>query len=150
MAAFHLSVQYATVRAAPSRQQVRRWVAAALAALPGAIREATLTVRFVDEAEGGSLNRAFRGKDHPTNVLTFPLSDDPKAIEADIVVCQPVVEREARAQGKDTHDHTGHLVVHGALHAAGYDHEHPREAEAMEALETAILARFRIGDPYTS
>ncbi len=148
MSALHLSVQYATAQAAPSRRQVRRWVAAALAMLPGNGRDAMLTVRFVDEAEGRSLNRSFRDQDHATNVLTFPLSDDPKAIEADIVVCQPVVEREARAQGKAVHDHTGHLVIHGALHAAGYDHERPREAAAMEALEAAILARFRISDPY--
>ena len=150
MAALQLSVQYATSLAVPSRPQVRRWIVAALAALPGSSRPATLTVRFVDEPEGATLNRSFRGKDHATNVLTFPLSGDAKAIEADIVVCQPVVEREAREQGKSVHDHTGHLVVHGALHAAGYDHERERDAATMEALETAILARFRIADPYAA
>jgi probable rRNA maturation factor len=150
----HLSVQYASDAIAPARQQVRRWVAATLAMLPArksrANRQARLTIRFVDEDEGRALNRSFRGKDYATNVLTFPY-DAPSSksdIEADIVICLPVVDAEARAQRKSLSSHTAHLVVHGTLHAAGYDHEVITEAEAMEALERMVLERFRIADPY--
>ena len=148
--ALHLSVQYATTAESPSRAQVRRWVAGALAMLPDA-REATLAVRFVDADEGRELNRSYRGKDHATNVLTFPYDDAASpdaAVEADIVICMPVLEAEALAQKKPLSAHLAHLVVHGVLHAAGHDHEDPQDAETMEQLERDVLARFRIADPY--
>ena len=115
-----------------------------------------LVVRFVDRAEGRALNRDFRGRDYATNVLTFPYEQAPAshthgaalAIHADLVLCAPVVSEEARAQGKARNAHYAHLVVHGVLHALGYDHENEHDARDMEARETLILARFRISDPY--
>jgi probable rRNA maturation factor len=143
----NLSVQYASNRAMPARDRVRRWVRAAIAQLDEPAHNYALTVRFVDVAEGRALNRGFRGKDYATNVLTFPYpgGDD---VAADVIVCMPVVEKEARGQHKDVMDHCAHLVIHGTLHAAGHDHETNAQAEAMEALERVALARFRIADPY--
>ena len=124
------------------RAQLRRWIAAALE------RDCMLTLRFVGTAEARALNQAFRGRDYATNVLTFDYGAH-EPVQADIVVCLPVVRREARAQGKAFADHLAHLVVHGALHAQGWDHERgEHEAAGMEARERAILARFRIADPY--
>ena len=148
-----LSVQYATDGETPPRARVRRWVAAALA-LAGdeaPIGGATLTVRFVDAHEGRMLNRTYRGKDYATNVLTFPYGTEASAgdtVEADIVICMPVLEAEALAQDKPLVAHVAHLVVHGVLHAAGYDHEAAHDAGTMEQLERDVLARFRIADPY--
>jgi probable rRNA maturation factor len=149
MATLHLAIQIETALPLPSRAQLRRWVTGTLATQGDRFAEATITLRFVDTHEGRALNRTYRGRDYATNVLTFPLDDgDPRHAVADIVVCMPVVVKEARAQGKTAHDHCGHLVVHGVLHAAGHDHETEREAEAMEAIERRVLARFRIADPY--
>lgn len=149
-----LGVQYAYIEDAPSRAQVRRWVRAALASLSTArhpLRSAFLTFRFVDADEARTLNRTYRGKDHATNVLTFGFDDAPPAtLTADIVICMPVLSREAAEQGKALHDHCAHLVVHGTLHAAGHDHEDVDDAAAMEDLERRVLARFRIADPYAS
>ena len=153
-----LAVQYASARPAPGRSQIRRWVRSTLAALVdssttvGSDDAVTLTIRFVDEEEGRSLNRGFRDKDYATNVLTFPYDDlgDTGGIEADIVVCMPVVEAEAKAQDKPVSQHCGHLVVHGTLHACGFDHEDEAEADAMERIERVVLARFGIADPYRS
>lgn len=138
----HLAVQYACNDAAlPSRSQVRRWVRVAAPA------GGEFTVRFVEEAEGNALNRDYRGKPCATNVLSFPYAEDPPA--GDLVVCLPVVRREAEAQGKRLRDHFAHLIVHGILHLQGYDHETgPEDAERMEAREREILAGFRIADPY--
>jgi len=105
-----------------------------------------VTLRFVAEAEGRRLNREFRGKDYATNVLTFVYAERPLA--GDIVICAPVVAREARSQGKDVDAHHAHLVVHGLLHLQGLDHETGAEARAMEARERAILARLGFLDPY--
>ncbi|MEO8753956.1 MAG: rRNA maturation RNase YbeY [Casimicrobiaceae bacterium] len=137
-----LSVQYASnARDLPERTQVRRWVRAALLA------DAVVTVRFVEAIEGRALNAEFRGKDYATNVLTFVYDDDqPRA--GDIVLCAPVVRREADAQGKTLAAHYAHLVVHGMLHLQGFDHEHATDAAAMEAREIAILARLNLPDPY--
>lgn len=150
----HLAVQYASGLGAPSRAQVRRWVRAALsiAHTPGRhpVDTATLTIRFVEADEGRALNRTFRGKDHATNVLTFPYEAARRRIEADLVICMPVVAAEARAQQKDVRTHCAHLVIHGTLHACGYDHDTPAGADAMEALERAALERFRIADPYAA
>ena len=105
-------------------------------------------MRFVDAAEGRQLNRDFRGKDYATNVLTFAYDDAGATLHADLIVCVPVVVKEAREQGKTISAHFAHLVAHGVLHAAGYDHDRARDAKHMETLEAAILARFRIADPY--
>jgi len=123
-----------------ARPQLRRWVQSALSA------DAHLVLRFVGTEEGKSLNRQFRGRNRPTNVLTFDYGEP--TVTADIVICMPVVRAEAIAQGKTERDHLGHLVVHGVLHAQGHDHQDDREAEHMEAHEAAILRRFGIADPY--
>ncbi len=152
--ALHLAVQYATDLDVPARAQVRRWVGAALSIAREidhrAIGDATLTVRFVDADEGRTLNRSFRGKDYATNVLTFPYETAQRAVEADLVICMPVVTAEARAQRKNLSAHCAHLVIHGTLHACGYDHEKSKDANEMEAIERSVLARFRISDPYVT
>jgi probable rRNA maturation factor len=137
-----LTVQYAVRRAAlPAPATLRRWARAALE------RDAAVTLRFVGTREGRRLNAVFRGKDHATNVLTF-VYDEGDALAGDIVLCTPVVRREAKAQGKTYLEHCAHLVVHGMLHLQGYDHESPRSARAMEGRETAILAGLGVPDPY--
>ena len=110
---------------------------------------AEMTVRIVDDAEGRELNRDYRGKDYATNVLTFDYAASPVVV-ADLVLCAPVVEREAQAQGRALSDHYAHLLVHGALHALGWDHEDDAEARDMEALETMLLATLGVADPYAS
>lgn len=137
-----LVVQYAVAGDdLPDRGQVRRWVKAAQE-LPLAV-----TIRFVGTTEGRRLNRSYRGKDYATNVLTFVYEDAP--VSGDLVICLPVVRREARQQRKPVKAHLAHMVVHGMLHLQGYDHErNTLDAERMEARERAILARFRIPDPY--
>lgn len=145
-----LSVQYAVeAEGIPTRPQVRRWVAAALES------NAEITVRFVDELEGRQLNRDYRGKDYATNVLSFVYEAEPQSgkIWGDLVICVPVVEREAQEQGKAPRGktlqaHYAHLVVHGALHLQGYDHENDADAEVMEARESAIVTRLGYPDPY--
>ena len=146
-----LSIGYAASRAGvPSPSSFRRW---AEAALRGARRrKATeLSIRIVDTAEGRSLNRDYRGKDYATNVLSFP-AELPPGIDlpliGDLAICAPVVAREAAEQGKNPRDHWAHMTVHGVLHLLGYDHVDDAEAEAMEALETRILAGLGIADPY--
>jgi probable rRNA maturation factor len=139
-----LSVQYASNDAdLPGRPQIRRWVRAAL------LSDTTVTVRFVDAIEGRAINAEFRGKDYATNVLTFVYDDEhPRA--GDVVLCAPVVRREAAAQGKPLADHHAHLVVHGMLHLQGFDHERRADAAVMEARETAILATLGLPDPYAA
>jgi probable rRNA maturation factor len=146
-----LSVQYPDPRlqAAITRPKIRRWVQAALLA------PAELTIRFVDASEGQVLNRDYRGKDYATNVLTFAYNEgddipDDAPTQADIILCTDVLEKEAREQKKSVEEHTAHLIVHGVLHAQGYDHEDDHEATEMETLETEILARLGIADPYRS
>ena len=139
-----LSLQFAdpTHRAALPRHKVRRWIRAALEA-PGEI-----TVRIVDAEEGQALNRDFRQKDYATNVLTFDYSHEP-VVAADLILCAPVVEREARDLGRTLEAHYAHLLVHGTLHAQGYDHEDDdAEAEAMEARETQVMLGLGFDDPY--
>jgi probable rRNA maturation factor len=141
-----LSVQYATDDATdtdglPTRAEVRKWVRATR---PGA---AELTVRFVDAEEGRQLNAHYRGKDCATNVLSFPYARAP-VLAGDLVLCLPVVLREAAAQGKPAAAHFAHLVVHGMLHLQGYDHGTDAEACAMERMEREVLARLGFPDPY--
>jgi len=139
-----LTLQYAVPRAGlPARASLERW---ANAAASGRTR---VTVRFVGAAEGRALNRAYRGRDHATNVLTFSYPGaGGGGLVGDIALCAPVVAREAREQGKALRAHYAHLVVHGMLHLAGYDHARTRQAREMEALETGILRRLGFADPY--
>jgi probable rRNA maturation factor len=127
---------------------VRSWVRAALDVDADTPRGGQVTVRFVDSDEGRALNRDYRGKDYATNVLSFPYATEP-LVCGDLVVCAPVVAREAAEQGKALHAHYAHLIVHGLLHLQGYDHETgAADAERMENQERAILARFAYADPY--
>ena len=129
-------------RAALPRHSVARWIRHALQV------DAEITVRIVGAEEGQTLNRDYRGKDYATNVLTFDYTQAP-VVTADLVLCAPVVEREAQENGKTLQAHYAHLLVHGTLHAQGYDHETGDEdAEAMEALEIEILAGLGIASPY--
>jgi probable rRNA maturation factor len=125
-----------------NRRNVSRWISFALAA------PAEMSVRIVGEDEGRALNAQYRHKDYATNVLTFDYAQEP-TVMADLVLCGPVVEREAREQGKTLQEHYAHLLVHGTLHAQGYDHEDDGpEAACMEARETAVLAGLGFADPY--
>lgn len=144
-----LSVQYPDTRLATviTRPKIRRWVQTALLA------PAELTIRFVDAEEGRTLNRDYREKDYATNVLTFAYNegeqlDDDEPTRADIILCTDVLEKEAQEQQKSVEEHTAHLIVHGVLHAQGYDHMDDEEATEMEGLETEILATLGISDPY--
>jgi probable rRNA maturation factor len=144
----NLSLQFGTLadtaphRAALVRHQVQRWLRHALDA------DAEITVRIVDAEEGRSLNRDYRHKDYATNVLTFDYATEP-VVMADLVLCAPVVAQEALAQGKSLADHYAHLLVHGALHAQGWDHETSEaDAQAMEAREIEILAGLGLKNPY--
>ncbi|KGE77104.1 rRNA maturation RNase YbeY [Halomonas salina] len=134
----------------PSQAELEAWAGAVLARLPDETRH-ELTVRFVDAEESQALNRDYRGKDKPTNVLSFPFECPPGVplpLLGDLVICHPVVTDEARDQDKALGDHYAHMVVHGTLHLMGYDHIEDDEAEVMEALERDILAGLGIGDPY--
>lgn len=148
-----VAVSYALPRAGlPAANSFRKWVAAAL---DGRIREADLAIRLVDAREGRALNRHYRGKDHATNVLSFP-AEMPEGLPegvhmpllGDLVLCAPVIAREAREQRKPLAAHYAHMTVHGSLHLLGWNHEDEREAECMEALEREILAGMGIDDPY--
>lgn len=143
-----LVVQFADPRLSESitRPQIRRWVKAAQLA------PAEFTIRFVDEHEGQHLNNDYRGKDYATNVLTFSYNEstdeNDDVVRADIVLCTDVVLREAQEQQRSLENHVAHLIVHGVLHAQGYDHETDEEALEMESFETEILAKLGIADPY--
>lgn len=150
-----LSLGYALPRTGlPTRPQFRQWV---LAALSGAGRrfDSEVAIQLVDAAEGQAMNRQYRSKDYATNVLSFP-ADLPEGLPedfdfpqlGDLVICAPVVAREAAEQGKALGDHYAHLTIHGVLHLLGFDHVEEAEAEEMEALERQILASLGIADPY--
>jgi probable rRNA maturation factor len=138
-----LSLQFAdrTDRALLPRHAVARWIRAALDA------PAQITVRIVGADEGRALNRTYRRKDHATNVLTFDYARAPVVV-ADLVLCAPVVAAEAQAQGLDRRAHYAHLVVHGTLHAQGFDHRRLRDARAMEARESTVLEALGFADPW--
>ena len=136
-----LAVQYAVDAAhLPTRKQFRRWLQSALQ------QEVHIVLRIVGQAEGRKLNKDFRGKDYATNVLTFVYDTHP--LSGDIIICAPVAATEARQQRKELSAHYAHLVIHAALHLQGYDHENEADAQTMEALETALLAKLRYADPY--
>ncbi len=140
-----LSVQTAArADGLPATSTLRRWISRAL------VHDATMTLRFVGTAEGRALNRQYRGRDYATNVLTF-VYDDARGngpVTGDLVLCVPVLQREAREQKKSLRAHCVHLVVHGTLHLQGYDHENDKDARVMEALETDLLAALGYRDPY--
>ena len=139
---FGPSAEAAAHRELLSRSRVTRWIRHALAV------DAEITVRIVDAEEGRKLNREYRKKDYATNVLTFDYQQEP-TVMADLVLCAPVVEREAQEQNKSLEEHYAHLLVHGTLHAQGWDHETSEEdADEMEAYETDILAELGYADPY--
>ncbi len=140
-----LSLQFADKRHRDQlpRHKVARWLKAALES------DAELTVRIVDAEEGQALNRDYRQKDYATNVLTFDYTQEP-VVMADLILCAPVVEREAQEQNKDLVAHYAHMLVHGALHAQGWDHLEDDEAQAMEQREREILAALGFDDPYAT
>lgn len=140
-----LAFQYAAKGAdLPSRAAFRRWAKAALA------HDVAATLRIVDEAEGRELNRDYRRKDYATNVLTFAYGAEEAGgpLTGDLVLCAPVVAREAAEQGKTLAAHYAHLTIHGLLHLQGYDHEKKREAATMEAVEAFIMQSLGYPDPY--
>ncbi|MBX9836377.1 MAG: rRNA maturation RNase YbeY [Burkholderiaceae bacterium] len=150
LSALTLSLQFARFdgvaehRAVLARHQVTRWIRHALAL------DAEITVRIVDEAEGRQLNRDYRHKDYATNVLTFDYAQEP-VVTADLVLCAPVVAREAAEQNKTLAEHYAHLLVHAALHAQGWDHETSEaDAQEMEAYESDILTGLGFADPYAA
>ncbi len=141
--ALQLSLQFADARhrAVLPRHKVARWVRAAL------LNPGEITVRIVDADEGRALNAEFRGKDYATNVLTFDYQHAPVVI-ADLVLCAPVLEAEAKQQGITLEAHYAHLLVHGTLHAQGFDHLDDADAELMEAEETRVMLGLGFADPY--
>lgn len=142
-----LSLQFGTLadaaphRAALPRHKVARWIRHSLQS------DAEITVRIVDTEEGQALNRDYRKKDYATNVLTFDYTQEP-VVTADLVLCAPVVEKEAKEQGKTLQAHYAHLLVHGALHAQGWDHDEEEDAQVMELRESEIMARLGFANPY--
>lgn len=134
----------------PAENDFQLWLEAAVTPFQP---ESEVTIRLVDEAESNELNLTYRGKDKPTNVLSFPF-EAPPGIElpllGDLIICRQVVEQEAAEQGKTVEAHWAHMVVHGTLHLLGYDHIEDEEAEEMEALETEIMLALGYPDPYIS
>ncbi|MGM3174857.1 rRNA maturation RNase YbeY [Dickeya lacustris] len=132
----------------PAQADFQRWLEAVL---PSFQEESEVTIRIVDEEESHHLNLTYRGKDKPTNVLSFPFEAPPEVelpLLGDLVICRQVVEQEAVEQGKSAEEHWAHMVVHGSLHLLGYDHIEDSEAEEMEALETEIMQSMGYNDPY--
>jgi len=151
MPAIELHVSYAVARRGiPATASFRLWIEAALRAARYR-KAAEVSLRIVGAREGRAVNHRYRGRDYATNVLSFP-AELPQGIKSpllgDIVICAPVVAREAREQGKSVRDHYAHLTVHGVLHLLGFDHQNEGDATKMEALETRVLASIGIADPY--
>lgn len=137
-----MEIQYASdLTPLPTAADFKKWARSALRV------DSEIALRIVDEAEGRSLNHAYRGRDYATNVLTFPLAEEPHLM-GDIILCAPVVAAEAAAQDKPLLAHYAHLTVHGVLHLHGYDHETEPQAELMESLETAIVTKLGYANPY--
>ncbi|MCO6411538.1 MAG: rRNA maturation RNase YbeY [Thiogranum sp.] len=148
-ATLDLEVQYALDGSgAPSQQDLRRWTLAALQPLRQPVE---LVIRIVDETESRELNSRYRGIDRPTNVLSFPFEAPPAVASShlgDLVICAPVVNREALEQHKPEQHHWAHMVVHGILHLRGYDHQSDEDASEMEALEKCVLQQLGVPAPY--
>jgi len=144
-----LQLVCANTEGLPSEADFQRWVDGVI---PSFQQEAELTIRLVDEAESHELNMTYRGKDRPTNVLSFPFECPPEIDDfpllGDLVICRQVVEQEATEQKKTTEEHWAHMVVHGCLHLLGYDHIDDAEAEEMEALEVELMAAMNYANPY--
>jgi len=143
-----IELQYASpaIEAALTQQAseniMKKWVKAAT------FQSGELTLRFVNTAEGKKLNLAYRNKDKATNVLTFPYESTKTSVMADIIFCLPVIQNEAKEQGKTLKAHLAHLIVHGCLHAQAYDHETAKDAKKMESLEVQILEKLGFSNPY--
>ena len=143
MAEFYLSTQQMSkFPQLPAKKTMERWMKRAVE------RDTEVTVRFVDEKEGRMLNSTYRHKDYATNVLTFDYTQEP-IVTADIVICVPVLERQAVEQNKEFRAHLAHLLIHAVLHAHGYDHLNEEEAEEMEARETEIMLSLKFPNPYS-
>ena len=149
-AKFIMNLQYAspalesTVEKTASAALIKKWVQST------GVRSGLITLRFVNTAEGKKLNASFRKKDYATNVLTFPYERSKNSLTADIIFCLPIIKKEAREQEKTLKAHFAHLIIHGCLHAQGYDHENDRDAKKMEALEIKILKTLGFTNPYLS
>ncbi len=147
-----LDLQCATLADVPTREDLAHWASAALAAGRATPAATEMTIRLVDEAESAALNRTYRGRSGPTNVLSFPFEQPPGApttdLLGDLVICAPVVSMEATDQGKPQQAHWALMVVHGTLHLLGFDHQSDDQASEMEALETRILRGFGFEAPY--
>lgn len=133
---------------APDEESIKRWVSAVIGSKEG---DTELSVRIVDEPEGKKLNETYRGATGPTNVLSFPFDEktpEPLPLIGDLVVCAPVVAREAQQQNKDLTAHWAHMIIHGVLHLLGYDHQNDSEAAIMETLETEIMQKLGFAPPY--
>lgn len=144
-------INVTTTTELPSAEQMQHWVSAAVSAASTELDAAELTIRIVDSDEGLQLNKAYRGRDYATNVLSFPFDAPvqlPIPLLGDLVICADVVAEEAQQQHKALLDHWTHMVIHGTLHLLGYDHIQDDEAEQMEQLERDILASLNIADPY--
>ncbi len=144
-------INVTTTTELPSAEQMQHWVSAAVSAASTELDAAELTIRIVDRDEGLQLNKAYRGRDYATNVLSFPFDATvqlPIPLLGDLVICADVVAEEAQQQHKALLDHWTHMVIHGTLHLLGYDHIQDDEAEQMEQLERDILASLNIADPY--
>lgn len=135
---------------APDEQSIKRWVSAALHLKAG---DTELSIRIVDEPEAKTLNETYRGASGPTNVLSFPFDEktpEPLPLIGDIVICAPVVAREAEEQNKALNAHWAHMIIHGVLHLLGYDHQNETDANLMESLETEIMQGLGFPPPYSS
>ncbi len=148
MAKYNIDVQLASrIAHVPDEKNLIKWAKLALQSCD--IESATLTIRVVNQTEGRNLNNAFRDKDYATNVLTFVYHDKKtRNLEGDIVLCAPVVNREAKEQKKPPPNHYAHLTIHGTLHLAGLDHVRLKDAKVMEAQEVALLKKLKVADPY--
>jgi probable rRNA maturation factor len=145
---FFCDIQYEVEGELPTQAHFERWVDAALS---DQLDEGELCIRIVSPEESQTLNQTYRGKDKPTNVLSFPFEvpdEVPLNLLGDLIICADVVAKEATEQGKPLFDHWAHMVVHGCLHLIGFDHINDADAEEMEGLERQILARLEIADPY--
>lgn len=143
-----VDIQYATAgQGIPDRKKIGKWAKLGLA---GILDEAVLTIRIVDEKESATLNKTWRGMNKPTNVLSFPAGDNPLMPEllGDIVLCAPVVAREAGEQDKRPEAHWAHMIIHGVLHLAGYDHIQKKDAQVMETIEIEKLQSLKYPNPY--